>query len=96
MLLSPFIGMTAKVLLIEVNEVLDEITTGLDSEVNRYPHLDLTLYNYLREANILNQKKPFYPLPLLGVPNWHYCVQNNDFYANDAYFMPKRQRDAGV
>jgi hypothetical protein len=93
MLLSPFIGLTAKVLLIKLNSECEKQISWSNSESNQNLNFDFTLVNYLQSANVMYQQKPFFPLPLLGVPNWHAGEQNIDFYKNKAYFMPKRQYD---
>jgi hypothetical protein len=85
MLLSPFIGLTAKVLLIQIDEDRDE-SARLDSV-----EADIILCRHLQENRSLFNRKPFYPLPLLGIPNWHYAKQDQQFYDNTDYFMPKRQ-----
>ncbi|MFT5543603.1 MAG: hypothetical protein ACI97K_000008 [Glaciecola sp.] len=96
MLLSPFIGLTGKVLLIEVNADVEKINLSLNCKENQESNYDLTLLSHIKETGTLEQKKPFYPLPLLGVPNWYYAEQSSEFYKNEAYFMPKRQHGAGV
>lgn len=84
MLLNPFIGLTAKVLLIQI-DAQASVENLLVSEDQ-----DGVLLKHLKEQRPMFTKKPFYPLPLLGVPNWHYAEQDTDFYANTNYFMPKR------
>lgn len=91
MLLSPFIGLTAKVLLIKLDCESKKQMSSPSNESNQTLNFDLILVNYLQSENVMYQKKPTFPLPLLGVPNWHAGEQNIDFYKNKSYFMPKRQ-----
>jgi len=53
--LSPYIGMTAQALLIDVN----------------VENLDVYLSENLMQGKLLNSKAELSPLPLLGIPNWH-------------------------
>jgi hypothetical protein len=85
MLLKPFIGLTGKVLLIQIDE-LPSNGRMLDSEF-----ADTSLVAHLRQNKTMYKTKPFYPLPILGVPRWHYEQQDSDFYSNTQYFMPKRR-----
>ena len=85
MLLNPFIGLTGKVLVIQ----LDSIPEALKDD-NAYMHLDILLHDYLMSEQIFEQAKPFFPFPVLGVPGWHFAKQDQEFYANTQYFMPKR------
>ena len=85
MLLKPFIGLTGKVLLICIDDKLNT-TKALDSE-----QADSILLEHLKDNATMFASKPFYPLPILGVPTWHYDKQDSAFYNNKQYFMPKRQ-----
>lgn len=90
MMLSPFIGLTGKVLLIKLSAEREQQISWSDGESNQTLNFDFTLLNYLQNENVMHQHKPFFPLPLLGVPNWYAGEQNEAFYENKAYFMPKR------
>lgn len=97
--LNPFIGFTAKVKVIVVES---EITTEtiFKQEQNLFPIvqdnkgqglcIDKLLYDCLRNEACFEQVKPWRPLPLLGIPDWSPFEQNDEFYHNQAYFMPKR------
>ncbi|MFT4732101.1 MAG: hypothetical protein ACI89W_001122 [Gammaproteobacteria bacterium] len=98
MLLTPFIGLTGKVLLIQIDEkplVQAALQNRDKSIVNQASissgSLDTLLFEYIQSNKTFNTSKPFYPLPLLGVPHWHYAEQGAAFYANKDYFMPRRQ-----
>jgi hypothetical protein len=105
MLLNPFIGLTAKVLLVNLeNDAQAPITMAppLEKTANvksinqsticQYHVLDSLLLKHVKTSHTFYEKKPFYPLPLLGIPGWHYAQQTAEFYADKNYFMPKRQR----
>lgn len=80
MMLAPFIGLTAKALVIELDS---NILTQCVNE-----NADQWIHDHLSTEQTLFNMKPFSPLPILGVPGW-YAPQNRDFYDNQAYFMPK-------
>ena len=69
--LTPYIGMTAKALLLNVQDTPD--------------NLDIFLAKKLINNELLNDKKELSPLPVLGIPNWH-KNQDAQFYANQNYF----------
>lgn len=81
---NPYIGLTGKVLFIDV----DEDFHALD-KLEQYQFLDSTLVQMIKEKDILKDNKIFSPLPLLGVPKWHQEVQDEAFYSNTRYFRPK-------
>ncbi len=106
MMLSPFIGLTGKVLLIQIQDMSamqyvaqdNDNTDAEPSNITLFePHcLDFLLLQHIQKNQTFFTLKPFYPLPLLGVPGWHYAKQDAAFYANTDYFMPKRQHRAGA
>ncbi|MEM0912362.1 MAG: DUF3025 domain-containing protein [Pseudomonadota bacterium] len=83
MLLTPYIGITAKTLCIEYS--CDEFALSAR-------RCDELLSEYIQRNDVFKMKKPLLPLPLLGVPGWHFDEQDNAFYENTDYFMPKRLR----
>jgi hypothetical protein len=88
MLLTPFTGLTGKVLLIQIDD--KQRTKGLSSLLGSRV-LDTLLVQHIQTNQTLFANKPFYPLPILGIPHWHYGPQDSAFYTNEGYFMPKRQ-----
>lgn len=91
MMQSPFIGLTAKATVIEVCEKTISDLLEAQGSANFYAICDQLLVEYLQHTDVLEIKKPWLPLPLLGIPGWSTFEQNNEFYANANYFMPKRQ-----
>lgn len=99
MLLTPFIGLTGKVLLIQIDDkpldkgtLQNSDTSIVDQENMSSGCLDTLLLRHIQRDKTFHVSKPFYPLPLLGVPHWHYAEQGVAFYANTDYFMPRRQK----
>jgi hypothetical protein len=90
MLMQPFIGLTAKVTVIEDAQLLSSIEhyRGVPSPASAT--IDDALLNHLQSTQLIEQKKPWMPLPLLGIPHWSHAPQTDTFYANTDYFMPKR------
>ncbi len=106
MMLDPFIGLTGKVLLIQIEDVPDLHDIKPAGETSDKNQLNITLFEpqvldalllqHIEQNQTFFALKPFYPLPLLGVPSWHFEEQDAEFYANTNYFMPKRQQKAGA
>jgi len=91
MLLNPFVGLTAKVVVIEVTDsVLAQIQSNKDS-ADRHAVCDNLLFAHISQRNLISAKRPWLPMPLLGIPKWSPIEQNDSFYRNDSYFMPKRK-----
>ena len=90
MLLDPFIGLTAKATVIEVSK---EVMTSLQSTANTsafYAVCDEMLSEHINSKHLIEMKKPWLPLPLLGILQWSPFEQTQSFYDNKQYFMPKR------
>ncbi|OFI36104.1 hypothetical protein BFC17_09870 [Alteromonas lipolytica] len=82
MLLTPFIGLTAKWLAVVVP---DNFAT-MDIRV-QYEVLDKALAARLTALDGLAAKTVLKPVPLLGIPDW-YNAQSPEFYADKSYFRP--------
>jgi hypothetical protein len=92
MLMQPFIGLTAKALVINVeSQLLQDIQLKQKTKTayeKRYSAIDSILHAALTTGNVLEEQKPFSPIPILGIPNWSVFEQNTAFYSNAQYFMP--------
>ncbi len=86
MLLTPFIGLTAKVTIIDVDKKHD-VNALSNSDID-----DMVL-SLFETNNHLEKKRPWLPLPLLGIPGWAHQTQDSAFYSNTDYFMPKRKKN---
>ena len=84
MLLKPFIGLTGKCLVLEV-----------DSQFSILPYkdqiaqLDTLLVNQIQQTDLFAQHKPLSPIPILGIPDVWQANNDPDFYTNTDYFRPK-------
>lgn len=81
MLLDPYVGMTAKAVCIESQKAPLSLTSSA---------FDNALYEHIQATDIFNVKRSLLPLPVLGIPGWHFAEQDADFYNNKGYFMPAR------
>ncbi len=86
MLLQPFIGLTGKFLAVEVDQHFAQLPYA-----QQLSELDVLVMQRLRDTDILQQKKPLSPLPLLGIPGVWDANKDPKFYANTDYFRPKPQ-----
>ncbi len=83
--LHPFVGMTAKSILLPVPEAMLKLQgTALNDAV------DLCLADYVADVCHLTRGKSLSPLPVLGVPGWWPQNESGDFYDDTSYFRPGR------
>ncbi len=94
MLMQPFIGITAKVTVIELSQQALNRIYELDTKVINYEYCDYLLHKHLQKIDLEGRQKTWMPLPLLGVPNWSPYTQTTEFYSNQKYFMPLKQKKA--
>lgn len=83
--LTPYIGLTAHVLLLEVAP-----SFFTDSPEERYRLLDGELAAQLRHSVIVAPIS-LQPLPILGLPDWDAANRIESYYFNRAYFRQGRQ-----
>ncbi len=76
--LSPFIGMTAKAVLLNTD---------------RNANLDAQVADWLGDSRNLVSARNLAPLPLLGIPGWDARNTNPAFYDNTGYFRSGYTRD---
>ena len=86
--LNPFIGMTAKGILIGVSPAFFEWT--LQSQIAQ---ADRQLALYLLDGGGIGKGRDLAPLPVLGVPGWWKDNVAEGFYDNTGYFRPGRRPD---
>lgn len=89
-LLTPFIGLTAQAMLLEVPPAM--IAGAAQALVL---HGDACAAALIADASRLQTPQDLAPLPILGVPGW--CAGNDDpaFYDDVSYFRPGRSRRPG-
>lgn len=94
MLCQPFIGLTAKVLVITNSELLQiahlsqQAGNSTQDRLHIRQHVDQALVKELKNTEVFEQRGGLLALPILGIPNWHNQTQDAGFYANQRYFMP--------
>lgn len=94
MLCQPFIGLTAKVLVMTSTELLklacESQAPSIPEKVKREArqYLDASLLKILKDKSVFQQKGNLLPMPILGIPGWHFAEQSKKFYSNTQYFMP--------
>lgn len=81
----PFIGLTGKMLAIEVTS--DFFGWPLRQRID---FIDTELSKQIANNDILRQSNQLTPLPLLGIPHWYVPNQDAEFYSDVSYFRPKR------
>ena len=86
--LAPFIGLTAKCVVIEVASEFFTLTPA-----QQYAQLDPLLAADLKQSALFDQPRPLLPLPLLGIPGWWPENEDPSFYDNQDYFRPARVKD---
>ena len=86
--LSPFVGMTAKSILLQVPR---EMLTLANAELN--DAIDLRLADFVADERHLTHGRSLSPLPVLGVPGWWQANETTEFYDDVSYFRPGRGGD---
>lgn len=85
--LAPFIGLTAKCVVIEVEPEFFNL-----SRAAQYAQLDPRLAIEFEQTALFDQPRALLPLPLLGIPGWWPANEDPAFYQNQHYFRPRRNR----
>jgi hypothetical protein len=82
---APFIGLTAKALIFEVEPAV----LALDRESLR-AQVDRLLGLHILDDARMSTPRVLQPLPVLGIPGWWPENETPDFYDNSEYFRPGR------
>ena len=80
-LLNPYKGITAHVLCVPV---------PVDIQASGDQALDTWLSQHIHENEM--QRKPFLPLPVLGVPGWWLANEDTGFYEDPQVFRPQKKQ----
>ncbi len=83
--LTPYIGLTAHALLLEVPASFFTLAAE-----ERYRWLDSELAVQLRHG-VITEPRSLQPLPILGLPDWDAANRIESYYFNDRYFRQGRQ-----
>jgi hypothetical protein len=88
-MLVPFVGITAKALLVAVEP--DHFKRSLASQL---ASLDQVAADWLQDPANLASTRALHPLPVLGIPGWDRRNASPDFYDDTDYFRAgySRQR----
>lgn len=92
MLMQPFIGLTAKATVVYDPDLLEKVKHYDLCRGEHSSDVDNHLYEHIKRNDLLKKRRPWLPIPLLGIPNWSHIPQTPNFYADKAYFMPKSTR----
>jgi hypothetical protein len=82
--LQPFVGMTGKAILLQVDH----------ESIDDRDKIDRATAMWLSDAANLSSATNLSPLPLLGVPGWDDRNLDPSFYDNTEYFRPGRMRQS--
>ena len=85
--LNPYIGMTAHCLCLQVAPPFLRQTMQ-----QQLQQLDQYICNEFSSGRY-HRARDLQPFPLLGMPGWSPMTQDPAFYANTAYFRPRRNRN---
>jgi hypothetical protein len=84
MLLHPFIGLTGKCVMIEVDNQFSTLTYS-----QQVAQVDTLLAQRICQTHLFSQHKPLSPIPLLGIPDVWDANKDPQFYTNTDYFRPR-------
>ncbi len=90
-MLDPFIGVTAKALLLKVDHHF--FTLPHEAQVH---DIDLRAAEWLMNAESLVSTHNLHPLPILGIPGWFAANVSAGFYDDAHYFRAGRLRKTGI
>ncbi len=90
-MLDPFIGVTAKGLLIKVDRKFSSL-----SHAEQVHEVDSRAAEWLMNAESLASTHNLHPLPILGIPGWHAANASASFYDDAHYFRAGRLRKPGI
>lgn len=83
--LAPYIGMVAKTVFVPVDELFHRLP--IEAQVGR---VDELLERHFASRARFASPKSMAPLPILGVPGWHFAAQDEAFYADKDHFRASR------
>ncbi len=86
-MLNPFIGITAKAMLFEVDR-----TFAAQPAAAQIIELDTRAREWLMAPENLANTRNLHPLPILGIPGWDARNEAADFYDDAHYFRSGRSR----
>jgi hypothetical protein len=82
--LEPYIGMVAKTVFVPVNEFFFMLPPEAQVE-----QADALVAAYFSSRAKFHSPKSMAPMPVLGVPGWHFAAQDEAFYDDPKHFRSK-------
>ena len=86
--LAPYIGMVAKTVFVPAERAF--LALPLEGQVAR---ADALLDAHFADPARFASPKAMAPLPLLGIPGWHFAAQDEAFYDDARYFRSRPRGD---
>lgn len=87
-MLDPFVGVTAKALLLNVDD--NFFAQSHDAQLRE---IDSRAASWLMNAQSLTSTRNLHPLPILGIPGWFAANEAQTFYDDAHYFRSGYSRD---
>ena len=82
--LAPYIGMVAKTVFVPVDELFHLLP--VEAQV---PRVDALVASHFASRARFPSPKAMPPMPILGVPGWHFAAQDEAFYDDAKHFRSK-------
>lgn len=87
-MLDPFVGVTAKALLLKVDD-----NFFAQSHTDQIHEIDSRAAEWLMNESSLASTRNLHPLPILGIPGWFAENESTNFYDDAHYFRSGYSRD---
>jgi hypothetical protein len=85
--LAPYVGMVAKTVFVPVDELF--FMLPIEAQVAQ---ADALVAQHFSERAKFRSPKSMAPMPVLGVPGWHFAAQDEAFYDDPKHFRSKGVR----
>ena len=82
--LAPYIGMVAKTVFVPVGELF--FMLPIEAQVAQ---VDALLDRHFAQRSRFPSPRAMAPMPILGVPGWHFAAQDEAFYDDASHFRSK-------
>ena len=82
--LDPYVGMVAKTIFVPVSDFF--FMLSIESQLEE---ADKLVANHFASRARFASPKTMAPMPVLGVPGWHFAAQDEAFYGDDEHFRSR-------
>ena len=82
--LEPYVGMVAKTVFVPVSDFFFMLTVESQLE-----EVDKLVANHFASRARFASPKAMAPMPVLGVPGWHFAGQDEPFYDDEKHFRSR-------